>query len=151
MLRIGLAAYLALSTAIGSSLCCCLPGDVLGVCTSAKDSSVSLRCCDHHDKHHDSQRSMACHFPIRQNRGQGKDCPCKRRNSEPVKLTPSKTTFAADSSRSLVLPHKMTVDTSALGMRALAFHGQGPARERCVSFPYCDPRGILRALQIMRC
>jgi hypothetical protein len=147
MVRIGFTLYLVVSTAVGPSLCCCLPGDLLALCTS----SARHRCCGHHAatrRHQQAKTEQPRETPAP---APQKDCPCKAVEPQPAALTPSHPSPASEYTRSSMLPHGASVGVPLLGAAHLTPHSPVQAPGQCITFPFLSSREILRALHILRC
>jgi len=145
MAQISLALYLALSTAVGPSLCCCLPGKLVALFTSAQRP---LSACHH----------GACQGPHpKKTKGPGrpaptpeKDCPCKESQPQPAEFTPAPPSPESESTRSLI-PTKWAALGVSLGAGPLLLHSQEQPPGHGISFPFSDARDILSVLQVLRC
>jgi hypothetical protein len=147
MARISLALYLVLSTAVGPALCCCVPGDLLALRTSAKQSSASChRCCGHDGAKH-SHLPMTSPAPRGPIPAPEKDCLCKAGQPQPVVLTPSAKAPTSEEIRSLV-PQSAALSLSLVGPTTV-IAGQAPTGS--IFCPFRTSRDILRALHILRC
>lgn len=144
MTRIGLALYLVLSSAVGPSLCCCLPGELLALYTS----SACHRCCDYHTTSPSHRPAKPTEAPGTPSPAPQNDCPCKESQPQPVVLTPVEWDPAAQYTRSLMVSQWATVGDSLLAAVPLT---QGQAPRESISCPFRDSRDMLRALHILRC
>jgi hypothetical protein len=152
MVRIGLTLYLALVTAAGPALCCCSLGR-LYASLPAPTQAIPARptcCCgqceaptadpvEEDEPAPDSPVPSAPHQP----------CPCKERGKDLSALsTPDRHAVESGESLSGLYPLEAgkLVPVSSAESRDLR---NVPAET--IAFPYFGPRGILRALHILRC
>ena len=147
MTRIGLTLYLVLSTAVGPSLCCCLPGDLLALWTS----SARQGCCGHHAASHSHRPAKTTQAPGTPSPAPEKDCPCKESQPQPVVLTPSEKSQDSESTRSLIAANWAAVDVSLLHAAPLNLLTQAETKGRCFAFPFRGARDVLSVLQVLRC
>lgn len=144
MARIGLTLYLALASALGPSLCCCLPGAVVELFASGNHPSAGHGCCGHHAASSREHPVKSGQTPQTPSPARQKDCPCKDGQSQPVVLTAS---HELESARSVApLPRVL-----------LAVLPLSPLPSCCLSeqvterFPFHDARDLLSTFQTLRC
>ena len=149
MARIGLALYLVLSTAVGPSLCCWLPGDLFALCTAiTQPSSAHRHCCGHHAANHCHRAVKTTQAPDMPTPAPQRDCPCKEDQPQPVVFELSDNLPALEAARSLMVSHWTIVGVPVLGGVLLT---QGEAPRESIFCPFRNSRDILRALHILRC
>ena len=152
MARIGLALYLVFSTAAGPSLCCCLPGDLLALCTAARQpSSAHHGCCGHpaHDRDHLTRKSDRT--PGDPSPAPHRPCPCKETCPQPLVFLTSELSSGAEEGRSLEAPRSIEAGWHPLSARSLTLPAEGQLPTGSITCSWCDPRAILRACHILRC
>jgi hypothetical protein len=149
MARTGLALYLVLSTAVGPSLCCCLPDDLFSLCTAPKEpSSAHRHCCGHDAAHHRHRAANTTQAPDMPTPAAQRDCPCKEDQPQPVAFELSGNLSPLEAARCLMVSHWTIVGVPVLGDVLLT---QGKAPRESISCPFCNSRDILSALHILRC
>jgi len=148
MTRIALTLYLVLASAVGPSLCCCLPSELLGFYTSDKQSH---RCCGHHAAKHSPRPAKTKQDPATPSPVPQKDCPCKEGQSKPVLFTPAHESPASEYSRTLMLPQWAAVGGFLPGTGSITLYAQEQPTSHCITFPFLSSREILRAIQVLRC
>jgi hypothetical protein len=152
MLRLGLALYLVFSTAVGPSLCCCLPGDLLALFNSAKQtSSAHHRSCGHPacDRDHPSKKSKG--VPGDPSPAPHRPCPCKEACPEPLVFLAAGHASGAEYGRSLEAPRSIEAGWFLLPASSMILPAQGQLPTQPITCSWHDPRDILRALHILRC
>lgn len=147
MVRIGLTLYLVLSTAVGPSLCCCLPVDVLALWIP----SARQKCCGHHAASHSHRPVKPTQAPGTPSPAPERDCPCKEGEPQPVLLTPSEKAQAPESAHSLTSPKWVSVGALLLSAAPLHLLTQAETQGGCFAFPFGGSRDILNAFQVLRC
>jgi hypothetical protein len=151
MLRIGLALYLTVATVAAPGLCCCSLGRLpSSLPVEASAPSAPHSCCGQceapaSEPVTDREEESDTPTPAAPNR----PCPCKQRSRDASALTATDRP-AVESVKSFVShlapePAKCFTASFQVGLDTGDVAG-GP-----IAFPYHGPRGILRALHILRC
>ena len=152
MLRIGLALYLVLATAVGPSLCCCLPVRLLAFCTPAERSSSArhAHCCHHAgDREHPSKKTNST--PDNPSPAPHGPCPCKENRSEPLVFTAAGHFSGAEHGRFQETLSWLEAGEFFRAVTLLVPPAQGQATGELIASSLHNPRAILRALHILRC
>ena len=152
MVRVALALYLVLSTAVGPLLCCCLPGSVFSLCSSdTQPCSAHHGCCGHNaanHRHHwaKTKEVFGQPSPARQD-----NCPCRKGQADQVLFAENERSSSATHLRSSLIPQITDGDLFLQPSEASGLDMQTQAPSQCIAFPFCTSRDMLRALCIMRC
>jgi hypothetical protein len=149
MVRIGLTLYLVLSIAVGPSLCCCLPGDLLALCTSA--SSARHHCCGHPSCDRDHSSKKPSDVPGDPSPAPHRHCPCKEASPELLVFLAPEHSSGAEEGRFPDSSRSIEAGWFLLSVNPLSLPTQGQLPTQPITGSWHDPRDILRALHILRC
>jgi hypothetical protein len=145
MVRVALILFLSLSSAVGPSLCCCLPGRLLGSGSlpGGGTSCGSHQCCGHSGPKQDQPQAPG-------GRGPHEPCPCQE--TQPVASAPQISKVSGDGagtvpafSFSFEPVASIILWSARLSRPGIDFAGGSAA------FRGCDGRAILTSLHVLRC
>jgi hypothetical protein len=150
MVRIALALYLVLTTAVGPLLCCCLPGSIFAFCGSdTQPRSAHHRCCGRHAANHRHQSAKEA--PGKPSPARQDNCPCRKGQADQVLFAENERSSSATHLRSSLIPQITDGDFFLYPSELSGLHLQTQAPSQCISFPFCSSQDMLRALCVMRC
>jgi hypothetical protein len=151
MVRIALALYLVLSTAVGPLLCCCLPGSVFPFCSSATQSCAAHHRCGHNAANHRHQSAKTKEVLGQPSPARQDNCPCRKGQADQVLFAENERSSSATHLRSSLIPQITDGNLFLQPSEPSGLDIQTQPPSQCIAFPFCTSRDMLRALCIMRC
>lgn len=153
MMRLGLAVYLMLTTAVGPWFCCCAASRILKLCTTSEPGRpAGHSCCGAHAPSPGHRSTGQEQGPAPSSPSPLGSCPCKEGRSQPVVFATSERSSAVELVRLLTaLPSAEKGGLLLPASFVLSGYATAQTATECLAFPFHDCRDILTALHVLRC